>query len=147
MRKTCFIAGCLSLAILLGTGMVPTRVFSQAGIVISPENPTEVDSLELTITAECCMMPVLIHSTSLEFSDGLIKVVAERECGPFMMATLYTHTVIVPPVEPDTYIVEYWVTGDCLMPPNPILSTEIVVLPATVGIGQSTWGVIKALNQ
>ena len=145
MQRAHFVWACFALAILMGAWSIPAPGFAQTGIVVNPENPTEIDTLEITITAGCCMMPAYILGTAVEVSEGLIKIVANRACGPFMSPTLYTHTVMVSPVEPSSYTVEYWITGDCLLPPNPILSTEITVLPVPVHAGESTWGAIKAL--
>ncbi len=147
MRRAHSFPAYIVLTILLGTWFIPSSGLAQAGIVVSPANPTEIDPLEITITAGCCMMPVWINSTAIEVSDGLIRIIADRACGPFMMATLYTHTETVPHVAPDTYIIEYWVTGDCLIPPNPILTTTIVVSPLPVQADGGTWGAIKALFQ
>lgn len=145
MRRARSVLGCIVLTILLGVWSVPPPGFAQAGIVVSPANPTEIDTLRITITAGCCMMPVWIHSTAVEVSEGLIRIVANRECGPFDSPTLYTHTAIAPPVDPDSYVVEYWVTGDCLLRPNPILTTTIIVSPLPIQADGATWGAIKAL--
>jgi hypothetical protein len=147
MRRVRSLLGYIVLTVLLGIGFIPSSGFAQTGIVVSPPNPTQVDSLELTITAGCCMMPVWINSVAIEVSEGLIRIIADRECGPFMMPTLYTHTVMVPPVDPDSYIIEYWVTGSCLIAPNPILTTTTIVLPLPVQADGETWGAIKALFQ
>lgn len=145
MRRTLFNAGCMALVALVGMGALPPRAFSQTGIVVSPENPSEVDSLEITINAESTRNPVLINSTSVEVTAGLIKIVADVICGYYYMVTPYTITVMVPPVAANTYDIQYWSTEDCHLGSNPILSSEIVVSSAPVATGSATWGAIKAL--
>ncbi|UCF05206.1 MAG: hypothetical protein JSV33_15010 [bacterium] len=147
MRRVQIALWCIALVIVLGGGSLSSKGFSETGIVVSPENPTELDTLEVTITAGCCRMPVSILDTTVAVSEGLIMVVADRECGPFTMATIYTHTVVVPPVEPGSYVIEYWVTGDCLIQPNPILVSEINVLPFQVPVSEKNWGAIKLLHK
>lgn len=145
MRRVHIVLWCIALVVVLGGWPMPSEGFSEVGIVVSPENPTVLDTLEVTITAGCCEMPVTILDTAVIVSEGLIKIVADRECGPFTMATIYMHTVIVPPVEPDFYAIEYWITGDCLITPNPILTSEIIVLPVPVSVSETTWGAIRGL--
>ena len=145
MRRTLFASGCTALVVLFGMGIMPSRAFSQTGIVVSPENPSEVDTLEITINAESNMNPVMIMSTSVEVSAGLIKISADIICGYLYMVTPYTITVMVPPVAVDTYDIQYWSNEECHLESNPILSSEIVVSPAPIATGSTTWGVIKTL--
>jgi hypothetical protein len=141
MNRASLIAVCIALVIPLAVGMSPSRACSQ--IVVSPENPTDADSLQVTISAYCGTFPAWIHSTSVELSEGLIKVIAEVECGMFEMPTLYTFSVMVPPRTPGNYTVEYWLTDISYWH----LSTQILVLQAPIATGESTWGAIKSLFQ
>jgi hypothetical protein len=145
MRRVLFDAGCVILVSLFVMGVLPSRAFSQIGIIVSPENPCEVDTLEITINYESTMHPVLIDSTSVEVTAGLIKITADVICGYYYMVTPYTINVAVPPVAADTYDIQYWSNEECHLASNPMLSSEIVVSPAPIEAGSTTWGAIKAL--
>jgi hypothetical protein len=145
MRGVLFSAGCMVLVVLFGICALPSKAFSQAGIVVNPETPSEEDSLEITIYAESTRFPVWIDSTSFEVTTGLIKIMADVICGYFYMLTPYTITIIVPPVAANTYDIQYWTNEDCHLGSNPILSSEIVVSPGPIATGSITWGVIKEL--
>jgi hypothetical protein len=135
----------MALVALFGVGALPSRAFAQTGIVVSPESPSEVDSLEITINAESNMNPVWIISTSVEVTAGLIKIIADVICGYNYMVTPYTVGITVPPVVADTYDIQYWSNEECHLGANPILSSEIVVTLAPIATGSTTWGAIKAL--
>jgi hypothetical protein len=147
MSRALFNAGCMALIVLFGMGALPLKAFSQTGIVVNPENPSEIDSLEIMINAESITSPVWINSTIVEVTEGLIKIIADVSCGPFYMITPYTINVVVPPVVAGTYDIQYWTTEDCHLGSNPILSSEIVVSPVPIATGRTTWGAIKALWQ
>ena len=147
MRGFLFKTGCMVFVVLFGVGALPSGGFPQTGIVVSPENPSEFDSLEVTINAESTTNLVLIDNTSFEVTDGLIKIITDVTCGPWYMMDPYTITVVVPPVVADTYNIQYWSTEGCHLGLNPILSSEIVVSPEPIATERTTWGAIKALWQ
>ena len=122
----------LSLGIICVMILVPASAFADEEIVVSPLNPTELDTLEITITAVCCYITVDILDTTVVVSEGLISIIADRDCGPWTMPGPYTHTVVVPPVEPGLYSIEYWVTGTCPSGEFPEVTGEVLVSPAPV---------------
>lgn len=146
MRRNLLIANCMAIVVLFGMGTFPSRVFSQTGIFVIPENPSEIDSLEVTINAVTWTYPAWIMSTSYEVSEGLIKIIADVGCGDFYAESPYEFTIIVPPVATGTYDIEYWSTEEC-HGSNPVLSSEIVILPEPIATERTTWGAIKALWQ
>ena len=147
MRKHFLIANCMAIVVLFGMSAFPSIAFAQTGIDIIPVNPSEIDSLEITVNAMSTSMPVWIYETSFEVSEGLIKVICDMDCGPYYAIEYYSITVVVPPVAQGTYAIQYWTNESCHLGSNPILSSEIIVAPEPTATGKSTWGAIKALYQ
>ena len=145
MRKALSISGLTALAVFVGMGALSSSAFSQTGITVMPEDPSEVDSLEITINAVSITYPVWIDSTVVEVTEGSIKIFGYVQCGPWYMIEPYSITVMVPPVPANTYDIEYWSNEDCHLASNPILSSEIEVSPEPIATESATWGAIKAL--
>lgn len=145
MRRYLLIVKCMAIAVLFGMSAFPSSAYSQTSIVVSPENPSEIDSLEITINAVSTTTPVWIYSTSFEVTEGLIKIIGDVDCGPYYAIEYYSFTVLVPPVAENTYAIQYWTNENCHLGSNPILSSEIVVSPEPIAAERSTWGTIKAL--
>ena len=71
------------MTVLIGMCAYSSKALSQIGITVIPENPTEIDSLEITINAETLTHPAWIVSTSCEVTEGLMKIFADVGCGYF----------------------------------------------------------------
>jgi|GEM_PF-5334343 len=102
-------------------------------ITVFPTQPTSEDSLEIRIQTYCCQGPVTLPGLGVLVLPGLIRITADRICGPLAAITPYEQTVTIPPVDPGDYWIEYRVEGDDCSHTGPEVVGQVTVLPAGNG--------------
>ncbi len=82
-------------------------------ITVSPAQPTSEDALQVQIDTFCCSLPLQLLGLEVKVLPGLIRITADRYCGPASAISPYTHVVTIPPLDPGDYRIEYWTEGGC----------------------------------
>lgn len=117
-------------------------VYSQ--ISVSPESPSETDSLVIEVTDLCLHSPVTVYSSSVVVSQGSIQLFASAYGGWQDAVEEFTVTYTLAPLTAGAYEIQYSFTGGCHQGQNPVFTHELIVLPSEVYTGPETWGNVKS---